>query len=574
MKRVCISPAICLLVVVGSATLMAQSTNVLTWHNNNWRSGANTTETTLTTTNVTKTLFGRVCSAPTDGAIIAQPLIVTGVAFRAKGTTTIHDIAYVATENDTLYAFDANSCALLRSVSMVPNLKGCTAGVTCEQPVDCKSIGAGGCLTVAPVIGILGTPVISAVSGANGTTGTLYLIAETQVGAGSKPTAWKHRIHALDITTLAELPGSPARIAGKFGSVTFSSAIQIQRTGLLLLNGVGPNGDNMVYAGFSLMDGAPKVLGEKPPGWVFGWDTTNLTSQPTGLPYVFNTTPNGVGPDGPGGGVWQAGAGLAAGLASATDPNTYIYFGTGDGTWDANTLGNDYADSFLKLSANLQVAGYFTRYNEPTYKTANIDFGSGGMMLVPDSTLANYPYISINAGKDGNIYVIDRGTPGGYNGVIDTNIETVPGKFAYFGTPAYWNGYIYDSIVGGSLRSWSVSDACSPGPVCTTNVKSSNIKFVNGTTPAASSNGTLAGTGIVWAIASPNQVNGGVPAILYAIDAVKMTELYDTTQCGTQDTPGLGVKFTVPSAVNGKVYVGTQGELDVFGELSVARTCP
>src|ERR1700722_17457536 len=140
MKRVCISPAICLLVVVGSATLMAQSTNVLTWHNNNWRSGANTTETTLTTTNVTKTLFGKVCSAPTDGAIIAQPLIVTGVAFRAKGTTTIHDIAYVATENDTLYAFDANSCALLRSVSMVPNLKGCTAGVTCEQPVDCKSI--------------------------------------------------------------------------------------------------------------------------------------------------------------------------------------------------------------------------------------------------------------------------------------------------------------------------------------------------------------------------------------------------------------------------------------------------
>ena len=330
----------------------------------------------------------------------------------------------------------------------------------------------------------------------------------------------------------------------------------------------------MVYAGFSLMDGEPKVLGEKPPGWVFGYDTTNLTSQPIGLPYVFNTTPNGVGPDGPGGGVWQAGAGLSAGLASATDPNTYIYFGTGDGTWDANTLGNDYADSFLKLGANLQVAGYFTRYNEPTYKAANIDFGSGGMMLVPDNTFANYPYISINAGKDGNIYVIDRGSPGGYNGITDTNLETVPGKFAYFGTPAYWNGFIYDSIVGGSLRSWSVNNTCSPGPVCTTNVRSSNIKFPNGTTPSVSSNGTVAGTGIVWAIASPNQVNGGVPAILYAIDAVKMTELYDTTQCGTQDIPGLGVKFTVPSVANGKVYVGTQGELDVFGEFSAARTCP
>jgi hypothetical protein len=561
------------LMVLGAATLAAQ-TNVLTWHNDNWRSGANAAETTLTTANVTNTLFGKVCTATTDGAINAQPLIVAGVPFRKNGTTTIHDIAYVATENDTLYAFDASSCALLRSVSMVPMLKGCTPGVTCEQPVDCKSIGAGGCQTVAPVLGILSTPVIQAVSGANGTTGTIYVMAETQVGAGTTISAWKHRLHALDIATLAELPGSPTRIKGTYGSITFSSKIQIQRPGLLLLNGVGPNGDNMVYAGFSLMDGAPKVLGSKPPGWILGYDTTNLNSQPTGLPYTFVTTPNGAGPDGPGGGVWQAGAGLSAGLGSATDQNTYIYFGTGDGTWDANTLGNDYGDSFLKVSTALQVAGYFTRYNELSYKSANVDFGSGGMMLVPDNTFANFPYISVNAGKDGNIYVIDRGSPGGYNGVFETNIQTVPGKFPYFGTPAFWNGHIYDSIVGGSLRGWTMSDSCSPGPVCSTNIRSTFTNFPNGTTPAVSSNGTLPGTGILWAIASPNQVNGGVPAILYAFDAVKLTRLYSTADCGTKDTPGLGVKFTVPTIANGKVYIGTQGELDVYGELPASRTCP
>jgi hypothetical protein len=562
----------CLLSVFHPVPLAAQ-VNVLTWRNEIGRSGANTAETALTTTNVTKPSFGKICSAPVDGATNAQPLIVTGVPFTVKGITATHDIAYVATENDTLYAFDANNCALLNAASMVPVLNGCTPGVTCEQPVDCKSIGGGGCLTIAPTVGILSTPVIDAASGVNGTTGTIYLVAETQVGAGGTPSAWKHRLHAIDITNLAEKPGSPVMIQGNFGAVPFRSGWQIQRPGLLLLKNAGPNGDNMVYAAFSLMDGAPRKLGQKPPGWVFGYDTTNLSSQPAGLPYIFNTTPNGVGPNGPGGGIWQAGAGLAGGLASATDPTLYIYFGTGDGTWDAGSGGNDYADSFLKLAPNLTVAGFFTRYNEPAYAAANKDWGSGGMMLVPDNTFPSQPYLSINAGKDGNIYVIDRGSPGGYNGVSNTNAETVSGKFAYFGTPAFWNKHIYNSIVGSVLKSWPMSASCTPGPVCTTGIRFSKITFPFGTTPAVSANGTKAGTGIVWAIASPDQVNGGVAAILYAVDAIKMVELYDTGQCGTQDVPGLAVKFTVPSIANGKVYIGTQGEFDVYG-LIPTRTCP
>ncbi len=573
MRRHYAAPAISLLLVLSLTGLAAQSSNMLTWHNDNWRSGANTAEKILTTTNVTSSLFGKICSAPTDGAVNAQPLIVTGVPFTVSGVSTTHDVAYVATENDTLYAFDANNCALLNSVSMVPMVSGCSAGVTCEQPVDCHYIGGGGCKTVAPTVGILSTPVIDAVAGAGGTTGTLYLVAETQVGAGKKISTWKHRIHALDITTLAEKTGSPAVIQGSAGTVTFISQRQIQRPGLLLLKNAGPNGDSMVYAAFSLMDGTPAKLGLKPPGWIVGYDATNLSAQPAGLPYVFSSTPNGTGPGGPGGGIWQAGAGLAAGLGSATDPTTYIYVGTGDGTWDAGSGGSDYADSFIKLTPALQVAGFFTRYNEPMYAAADIDFGSGGVMLVPDKTIPSRPYISINAGKDGNVYVIDRGAPGGYNGISNTSVETVAGAYPFISTPAFCNGYLYDAVLGGALKSWRVSASCNPGPVCASGVRSTREKFAFGTTPSVSSNGTAAGTGIVWAVASPNQATGGSAAVLYAFDALNLTELYDTTQCATQDMPGLGVKFTVPAVVNGKVYIGTQGEMDVYGELPASRSC-
>ena len=554
---------------------LSAQTNVLTWRNDIGRTGANTTETVLTTSNVGMLNFGKLCSAATDGAVYGQPLIVTNVPFRANGIIKNHDIAYVATENDTLYAFDANNCALLRSVSLVPTIAGCTPGVSCEQPVDCKYIGAGGCNTIAPTVGVLSTPVIDVTAGASGNTGTIYLVAETQVGAGTSISAWKHRIHALDITRLIENPGSPALVQGSFQSIKLASHQQIQRPGLLLLKNAGPNGDTMVYFGFSLMDGAPRVTGEKPYGWIFGYDTTNLRLQPAGLPYIFNVTPGGVGPYGPGGGVWQAGAGLSAGVGSATDPASYIYFATADGTFDAGSGGNDYADSFVKLNSQLKVAGYFTRADEASFATANKDFGSGGVVLIPDNTFSNFPYVSVVAGKDGNIYVIDRGNPGGYNGVTDTDVETAPGTFPFFGTPAFWNGTLYDSIVGGVLKSWTLSNTCSPGPIClTTGKHMSSVKFLNGLTPAVSSNGTTDVTGIVWAIETYDQANGGNPAILYAFDALKLTELYDTNQCGTKDTPGLAVKFTVPSIANGKVYIGTQGELDVYGPISPARTCP
>ena len=565
---------ICLLVVGNASNLVAQSlVNVTTWHNDNWRTGRNTHETILNTANVNEASFGKVCSAPVDGAIYAQPLIVTGVTLKVGGKTAVHNVAYVVTQNDTVYAFDADNCAKLKSFSLVPKVKGCVEGTTCEQPVDCHYVGAGGCQTIAPTLGILGTPVVDLGPGG---TGTIYMVAETQVGAGTNISAYRHRIHGLDITTLTERPGSPALVKGTYGAATMASHQEIQRTGLLLLPKGGPDGDDMIYFGMSLMDGSPGVLNEKPYGWVFGYDATNLSAQPSGLPYVFCTTPDGVGPNGPGGGVWLDSAGIAAGISSATDPSPYLYIVTGDGTFDVNTGGQDYADSFVKLAPNLQVAGFFTRYNELTaYTPGNVDMGSGGLILVPDNVYASHPYIAINASKDGNIYVVDRGSPGGFTGSVDTNVQTYNVGHSFFSTPAYWNLNLYYTYGGGALTSYPVKNTCKPGgPICSTGLKSTKILFKSGTTPIVSSNASTAGSAIVWALQNAYSATGGTPTILYAFDATTLTELYDTTQCGTQDTPGYSVKFTSPTVANGKAYVGTQSELDVFGTLTTSRTCP
>jgi hypothetical protein len=249
---------------------------------------------------------------------------------------------------------------------------------------------------------------------------------------------------------------------------------------------------------------------------------------------------------------------------------------TGDGTFDANIGGNDYADSFVKLAPDLQLSGFFTRFNElSAYTPGNVDMGSGGVLLVPDKVYANHPYIAINASKDGNIYVVDRGSPGGFSGSVNTNVQTFAGKRAFFSTPAYWNLQLYYAVVGGPLKSYPVKNSCQPGgPICSTGVKSSTIIFPTGTTPSVSSNASITGTAIVWALDPANSATGGTPAILYAFDALSLTELYDTTQCGTQDTAGFSAKFTVPTVANGKAYIGTQSELDVYGNLAASRTCP
>jgi len=582
-------------IMCGAATSGAQ-VNVTTWHNDIGRTGQITQEKILTPANVTKNSFGKVCSAPVDGQIYGQPLTVWN-------SVTSRNTVYVVTQNDTVYAFDGTNCSLIQKSSLLP-----ASGT--EYPADCCFIGGGQCQTVAPTIGILGTPVIDT------STDTLYVVAESQVGstgiAGKDcttkqpPNGWVHRLHALDLTSghnfLNEKNGGPVQIQGSVSTgKSFSSRNQIQRPGLLWLPG-SPN--NQVYAAFSMMDGSPPPF---PPGWVFAYNAQNLAD--SNYPKVFATTPT-TDPETNGGGIWQGGAGLAAGIDSEGG-KTYIYFGTGNGTFDANHSkppNTDYGQSFVKLNADLSgVADYFTDYNALSdgCPCVDRDFGSGGVALIPDNTLPKHPYIAIVAGKEKEIYVIDRGKPGEYHGSCtgscpgfnaygqcdgpppkckgtNENIETLPtGSYNYRVTPAFWNSNLFYTASQDTMKRYPVSAICpdgKPGPVCRYAASSNDgqghpVSFIYGNTPSVSSNGFM--DGIVWAIRNYRKVQGGDPATLFAFTPHTLTELYDSTQCvigGKEvDEPGPATKFSVPTVANGYVYIGTQTDLDIYGP--VTRTC-
>ena len=333
MKRFAFLSCTPILVILFGAVTAQTQVNVATWHNDIGRTGQNTQETILTPKLVTKNRFGKICSAPVDGQIYAQPLTVWN-------SVTNRNTVYVVTQSDTIYAFDGTNCSLIQKSSLLP-----TNGT--EYPADCCFLAGGQCVTVAPTIGILGTPVIDV------STGTLYVITESQVGSTGNPgqncqtkqgpTGWVHRLHALDLSSghnfLNEKNGAPVQIQGSVSSgKSFGSRNQIQRPGLLWL----PGSPNLVYVAFSMMDGAPVPY---PSGWVFAYDAQNLVA--SNYPKIFATTPTADG-DTNGGGIWQGGAGLAAGIDSKGG-NTYIYFGTGNGTFDANESippNTDYGQSF------------------------------------------------------------------------------------------------------------------------------------------------------------------------------------------------------------------------------------
>ena len=550
--------------VIISLPLFA-GTDVLTAHTDNARTGLIETETVLNRSNVRAATFGKVCSTPVDGQIYAEPLVVSNVDF--VGSQAPLDVVYVATMNDSVYAINAADCSVLRKVSLVPVAGGCIQGKTCEQPVQCAHVGGGGCATISPIIGILSTPVIK-MPGPNDTgPGTLYLVAETQVGADNSISAWYHRLHALQLDTLSERADSPIVIGGDYMGRQFVSKDHVQRPGLLLTGTTSPPGHTL-YIAFSLMDGSPNL----PRGWMFGYSADLLTPQPPGLPYVFTTTPTGVSPSGPGGGIWQGGAGLAYGADSANSSSSFLFFGTGDGTFDAFHGGPNYADTFLKLTPNLQVDAYFTRSNE--FKLpVDTDYGSGGVLLIPPNVVASHPYLAVNGSKDGNIYVVDRAHPGGYNASRNTNVETITGTGVYHDAPAFFNQHVYIAPVAGPISSFRVSDTCNPGPLCTPPDAIGKVNFKYGATPSISWNGTDLKTAIVWGLWTPGQPSGGTAAVLYAFTADTLSTIYSANSCPVRDAAGLGVKFSVPTVANGRVYVGTQTELDVYGLLKPGSVC-
>jgi hypothetical protein len=559
------------LVLVACATpWMSAQKNVLTWHNDNWRDGLNSGEAVLNQTNVTARKFGKICSAVFDGQIFGQPLVV------AEGSK---NTVFVATMNDSVYSVDGPTCRITNQISLLQ------AG---EEPVQCTDVGGGQCHMMNPIIGVMGTPVIDRA------TNTIYLVSESESTAGTcatltkKPTScFVHRLHALDLTTFVEKFNGPVTIAATYQGVAYLAYNHNQRPGLLLLPGVMPDGDAGVYIAFSSIGGSGAPGVNVPSGWVFGYDANNLKA----APFVWNSTPSGEG-----GGIWASGAGLAAGLDSPGGA-TYIYLVTGDGDFTANTGGSDYGDSFVKLSTDLVASGYFTPFSQACMNPTDLDFGSGGAMLIPDS---GGTYYAVTTSKLGLVFAMDRANPGGYKPPRNStcpaigsnkNKEYFQGStHQYFTTPVTWSSQMYTVAMFDTLAKYQLNLGTTPVclfvPICTGSVARTAVKLEYGTNLSISSLGTTTGTAIVWATSGNGWPNLTTPApvVLYAFDAehVKSSvipELWASTQCPTRDQTGNATKFVLPSIANGFVYLGsmdptdasnTRGELDVFGLTSVA----
>lgn len=555
-------------------------TGVFTYHNDLARDGANTQEYALTSSTVIADTFGKLFSCAVDGAVYTQPLWVPSMSI-GGGT---HNVIFVATQHDSLYAFDADAspCVTYWHVSLIDTLHGGIAG---ENPVVWNEVGA--CYgDVYPEVGVTGTPVIDP------TTNTIYLVSASEVGgaggggcSGYSGTFY-HRLHALDLISGSEKFNGPTTIAASIpgtgdgssgGMVSFNSQLHHNRAGLALSNG-------NVYVAFAAHEDATPYH-----GWLIAYDASNVSQQVA----VFNTTPNGVvgvngGADG---GIW------AGGGAPAIDSGGDVYVSTGNGVYDESSVppDYDYGDSTLRLhpftgsthnGVNLSVAGWFTPDDELTLEQNDADLGSGAPVLLPDQTSAGLPtHLLAHVGKEGIVYLIDRDNMGQFTTTNGQIVQSFAGAGGLWGTPAFWQNTFYYAGQGNALTAFSFDT--STGQFLTTPAsQSTNVfNFPTGS-PSVSSQGTS--NGIAWAIdaglygyASPNaagNINCYVdpppsactgPAILHAYNATNLqTEYWNSTQAANnRDRAGNAVKFVPPTIANGKVYVSTRSEIDVYGLL-------
>ena len=522
--------AVCLLSAALILTASAQ-VSVTTAHNDNGRDGQNLNETTLTPENVNVNSFGKLFSQSVDGYVYAQPLYVPNITLPGLGT---HNVVYVATEHDSVYAFDADSntginATPLWQISFINPAKGITT--VSSDDVSCGDL--------IPEIGITSTPVIDLNSQ------TMYLIAKTKENG-----SFFQRLHAIDITTGAERPNSPVVIKGAVkgtgdgsqnGVVKFDPLREAQRPGLLLVNGT-------IYAAWaSHCDNGPYH------GWVMSFDEANLT-----LHIVGNTTPNGGL-----GGIWQSGSGMAS-------DGTYIFFATGNGTYDGPSGGRDFGDSVIKIPAAIKVTrpyDYFTPYDQKNFENDDTDVGSGGVLLLPDQGQgAPHQHLLVQVGKSGSIYLIDRDHMGYYNSrnnhqIVQDQENAIGGLWA---GPAWWNNNVYFGGSGDYLRQYSFNTTTGLLSTSASALTPTYFGFP-GPTPSISANGNT--DAIVWAIQTDDYEDGG-PETLHAYDATDVaTELYNSDQNSSRDQAGGAVKFSVPTIANGKIYVPAVQELDVYGLL-------
>jgi len=505
---------------------ISSDAQVTTSQYDNARTGATLNEKSLTPQNVNVRQFGKIGAFKVDGPVYAQPLFLPGVQVPGKG---MHDVLYVATEHDSIYAFDAYrpEDPPLWQVSFLDKSRGVV--VPSEDDVQCPFI--------RPEVGITSTPVIDLNSG------TLYVLARTKIRHSVGPDEYFQHLHALAITTGVEKFGGPKVISAsvpgtgagaKNGQVAFDPLKENPRAALTLAN----NTVYMVWA--SSCDVDPYH------GWVMAYDAGALQQKA-----VLN-----VNPDGTEAGIWLSDTGPAA------DAEGNLYVPTGNGTFDANTGGRDYGDSVLKLDgSSLAIRDYFTPHEQERISEADSDVGSSGPLLLPDQP-GSHRHLLLQPTKDSTIYVIDRDNMGKYNRDRDSLIQTVQMKGGGYGAIAYWNGHAYFAASDDTLRSYAIKN----GQL--TQASASSTKFDNpGATPSVSANGNK--DGIVWAIATKTW-NGPdtKPAVLHAFDAAKLADpIYTSEQNSQRDRAALATRFVIPLVVNGRVYFGTRSEVEVYGLL-------
>ncbi|HYM74653.1 MAG TPA: hypothetical protein VE377_01640 [Candidatus Dormibacteraeota bacterium] len=570
----------------GSASIaVTDLAGVFTYHNDLARDGANPQEYALTASTVNSATFGKLFSCPVDGAVYTQPLWVSGMSI-GGGT---HNVLFVATQHDSVYAFDADAspCVTFWHANLLDTLHGGTAN---ETPVKWNDVG--NCFgDVYPEVGVTGTPVIDPI------TSTVYLVSASESNptssgscAGSTATFY-HRLHALDLTTGSEKFNAPVTVAASVpgtgdgssgGIVSFSSQLHHNRSGLALNGGT-------VYVAFAAHEDANPYH-----GWVFGYSASDLSLAPS----VFNTTPNGL--NGADGGIWGGGG------APAIDSSGDAYVATGNGVFDQGSglpMENDYGDSVLRLRStpgstangvNMKLVDYFTPDSQACLSIADADLGSGAPVLLPDQTSSTLPsHLMVQLGKDGVVYLIDRDNMGNYQSPPNGNcpaqgtnsqiVQSFQATCCFWGTPAFWQDSLYFAGLNDVLKQYSFdpNTGFNTSPASQSN-QSYGFPDVS---PSVSSQG--ASNGIVWGIdaglygyASPNAV-GAIdcradpppaactgPAVLHAYSATNLaTELWNSAQAGNRDQAGNAVKFVPPTIANGKVYVGTRTEVDVYGLL-------
>jgi hypothetical protein len=500
-------------------------TDVTTYHNDIARTGQNITETKLTQANVNSTTFGLLRNLTVDGKVDAEPLYLSQLSVAGSA----YNVVFVVTEHDSVYAFDSDTGAQLWKVSLLG------AGETTSDDR--------GCGQVTPEIGITATPVIDRMAGAHG---ILYAVAMSKNGS-----TYFQRLHALDITTGAELEGGPVVVQATYpgtganssgGQVVFDPKQYEERAALLLLNGV-------IYTSWaSHCDIQPYTA------WIMGYNQTSLSQTS-----VLNLTPNGNE-----GSIWQSGGGLAADAQG----NIYVLManGTFETTLDANGFPSkqDYGNGFVKISTtggNLQVSDYFNMSNTVNESGGDIDLGSGGAMVLPDLSYgtAGILNLAIGAGKDGNLYVVNRNNMGKFSSTSNNVYQELPGAVpnGVWGVPAYFNSTVYYCDSNATLKSFSITN----GKLSNTPVHTAASFTYPGVLPSVSANGTS--NGIVWAIE-----NTGT-AVLHAYAANDLTqELYNSNQASSgRDHFGSGNKFITPMISDGKVFASTTNSVAVFGLL-------